>query len=148
MITYYCPHCHALNKPRNWDESSTSANSPNMRSSPHAQNKDENPPDTNTPDMRSSTVRHHVVNKPRKSGENSSDIYSPKTHYSALNKPRHSDKKSSVCNTSDMKSQKKAVASANLIKRVNDLPSENEIAGTSPLVEESKEKIAKDPANY
>lgn len=30
FITYYCPHCHALNKPKQLDEHISGLNSPNM----------------------------------------------------------------------------------------------------------------------
>ncbi|XP_071691898.1 uncharacterized protein At2g24330-like [Rutidosis leptorrhynchoides] len=135
VITYYCPHCHALNKPRNWDESSTSAaNSPNMRSSPHALNKHEYPSDTNTPEMKASTTRHRV-NRPMKSGENSPDANISKTYRNAPSKVRPSDG-----NDTYIKSPNTALANANLVKRRNESLSESKSA--------DENTVAEDPAKH
>ncbi|KVH93068.1 protein of unknown function DUF2296 [Cynara cardunculus var. scolymus] len=52
FISYYCPHCHSLNRPRKSDENSSG---------------------TNTPDTRSSTSHRHGSNKPKNSDENLSE---------------------------------------------------------------------------
>nr|XP_043626794.1 uncharacterized protein At2g24330-like [Erigeron canadensis] len=164
VITYYCPHCHALNKPRNWDESSTAANSPNMRSlmthspnmksvmaHPHALNRDNIPSDTNTPDMRSSTTHHRAMNKSRKSGEisyetDTIDMRSSKTHRYTLNRPENSDEKSSDCCTPNTKSPK-TMANANLNEQNNDSMSRSGSPITTP-VPEIKKVVAEDHATH
>lgn len=61
FITYYCPHCHSLNKPRKSDENSSG---------------------TNTPDTISSMTHRHIPNKPKNSDENFSDTNTPDTRSS------------------------------------------------------------------
>ncbi|KAK1416705.1 hypothetical protein QVD17_25821 [Tagetes erecta] len=122
VITYYCPHCHALNKPRNLDESSTCNSSPNVRSlmtRHHALNKGGNPSDPNSPDMKSPPTKRHNVDKPKKPGEICSDINIP-----------------------DMKSST-TVVNANLVNQSSESTS-NSASVTSPaatLAEDEKKKL-------
>ncbi|KAJ0700893.1 putative Lunapark domain-containing protein [Helianthus annuus] len=141
VFTYYCPHCHALNKPKNVDESSTCTNSPNMRSlmtHHHTLYKGENSSGTNTPDAKSSPTNHHHVNKQTKSGENSSDISIPNNMKSSpTNRHRVNKLKKSGENHQDITT----VVNADLVKESSESMSE------TLAVDEKKNVVAEDPDN-
>ncbi|XP_076907083.1 uncharacterized protein At2g24330-like [Bidens hawaiensis] len=141
VYTYYCPHCHALNKPRNMDETSTCTSSPNMRTlMPHqlVLSKSEFPSGANSPD-KSSPTNHHRLNRPKISGENRSDISipsrksSPKNRH-RVNEPKALDENRTDVNVPDMKSST-TVVNANLVKE------------SSESVNEKKNTVAEDPDN-
>ncbi|CAI9286531.1 unnamed protein product [Lactuca saligna] len=103
VITYYCPHCHALNKPKNLDENSSCLNSPNMRS-PMAHH------------------HYHALNKPTRLTENnSSETNSSESETTSSSKTRNSqsDEKCSDAKTPDVKSSTKPIASANKLMSEN-----------------------------
>lgn len=96
VITYYCPHCHALNKPKNLDENSSCLNSPNMRS-PMAHH------------------HYHALNKPTRLTENnSSETNSSESETRSSSKTRNSqsDEKCSDAKAPDVKSSTKPMANA------------------------------------
>ncbi|XP_076882549.1 uncharacterized protein At2g24330-like [Bidens hawaiensis] len=134
VYTYYCPHCHALNKPRNMDETSTCTNSPNMRTlMPHqlVLSKSEFPSGANSPEMKSSPTNRHRVNKPKASGENCSDIGIPGRKSSPanrhhVNKLKALDENRADVNVPDMKSSTTVVNAANLVKESSESVNEEE----------------------
>lgn len=153
VITYYCPHCHALNKSRNFDENSTANNSPNMRTlmtHHHALNKDEYPSDPNTPDMKSSPTPRHARIKLRKLGENCSDTTTfdmrPPTPRH-MNKPKKSGENRSDTNTRDTGSSKTAVVNANFTQG-SEVTSDDVSASSTPALEEMKKILDKDSASH
>ncbi|KAI3789539.1 hypothetical protein L2E82_02338 [Cichorium intybus] len=101
VITYYCPHCQALNRPKNLDENSSCLNSPNMRS----------------------PMKHpNALNKPNLSDENSSDTNS---HDMTSSKIKTSDEKSSDVKNPGVKSSTKAVANAKSSKKTGTMMGES-----------------------
>ncbi|KAK9078204.1 hypothetical protein SSX86_002261 [Deinandra increscens subsp. villosa] len=159
VITYYCPHCHALNKPKNSDENSSCTSSPNMRSlmaHHHAQNKGENSTDPNSPDMKSSPTNRHHVNKPKKPGENHSDINisnmkSSAKNYSPMKKPKHSGEKCSNIIIPNMKSST-TVVNASSVKQSSESMSESAFVSSTPpvalAVDEKKKTVPGDTDNH
>ncbi|KAI7738523.1 hypothetical protein M8C21_000227 [Ambrosia artemisiifolia] len=145
VFTYYCPHCHALNKPRNLDESSTCNNSPNMRSlmTHHdALHKGDNASGTSTPDTKSPPTNRHHMNKQKKPGENLSDINIPNMKSSPTNRHRVNKLKKSGENWADISildMKYPTVVNADLFKQ-----SSESVRETLAL----DEKNAEDPDNH
>ncbi|KAL8189231.1 hypothetical protein R6Q57_028797 [Mikania cordata] len=151
VFTYYCPHCHALNKPRNLDENFSCTNSPNMRSlmtRHNALNKVENTSDPNSPDARTPPTISHLVNKPNKSGEKGSDsnMESSMRNHHDMNKPK---KSGSDINIPNMKSSTTStVVNANSDKQSSEHMSQGVSVPITLSVDKKNKIVPKDPDNH
>ncbi|KAL8235428.1 hypothetical protein R6Q59_021528 [Mikania micrantha] len=150
VFTYYCPHCHALNKPRNLDENFSCTNSPNMRSlmTRHkALNKVENPSDPNSPDARTPPTISHLVNKPKKSSEKGSDINmeSSMTNHHHMNKPKKSGSDINIPNMKSSTTSTSTVVNADSDKQSM---SQGVPVPIALSVDEKNKIVPKDPDNH
>ncbi|KAD6794439.1 hypothetical protein E3N88_05335 [Mikania micrantha] len=150
VFTYYCPHCHALNKPRNLDENFSCTNSPNMRSlmtRHNALNKVENPSDPNSLDARTPPTISHLVNKPKKSSEKGSDINmeSSMTNHHHMNKPKKSGSDINIPNMKSSTTSTSTVVNADSDKQSM---SQGVPVPIALSVDEKNKIVPKDPDNH